>query len=258
MSGEEKKIKMQTVIPKTSAALTSLLRADFTTQWRNRRSVVLLLLVPVIILISWKGLIAKMGGAFALSTCITIGLTAIGLMGYSNAIARDRDKGVFQRLRVTPVPTWSIMVSRLIVQLVLILLVTTFVFIVGSEYDEVTLSPAGYTLTFVTAFVGGALYLGLGQMIVGLVKNAETVNSTTRLVYFVFIMVGMFGDLGVLGEELKKIIHWSPYGTVKAILAGSMQPSNWSSQTSLALLATIAYAVAFSYLGIKKFRWNTQ
>jgi ABC-2 type transport system permease protein len=248
---------MQTVIPKTSAALASLLRADFKTQWRNRRSVVLLLLVPVIILISWKGLIAKMGGPFALSTCITIGLTAIGLMGYSNAIARDRDKGVFQRLRVTPVPTWSIMVSRLVVQLLMILLVTTFVFIVGSEYDKVTLTPAGYALTYLTALVGGALYLGLGQMIVGLVKNAETVNSTTRLVYFLFIMVGMFGDLGVLGKELQKIIKWSPYGTVKNILASSMQPSNWDNTSTLALLATLAYALFFSFLGIKNFKWNS-
>ena len=255
---------MQTVIPKTSAALTSLLRADFKTQWRNRRSVVLLLLVPVIILISWKGLIAKVGGAFVLSTCITIGLTAIGLMGYSNAIARDRDKGVFQRLRVTPVPTWSIMGSRLIVQLILILIVTTAVFVVGSKYDEVNLTPAGYALTYLTAFVGGALYLSLGQMIVGLVKNAETVNSTTRLVYFVFIMVGMLGDVLLIGNNSKSakdfanIIRWSPYGTVKAILAASMQPSNWSNDTSLALLASIGYAVAFSYLGIKNFRWNSQ
>ena len=249
---------METIIPKTSTALSSLLRADFKTQWRNRRSVVLLLLVPVIILISWKGLVEKVGGPFVLSTCITIGLTAIGLMGYSNAIARDRDKGVFQRLRVTPVPTWCIMVSRLIVQIVMILLLTAVIFIVGNNYDKVTLTPAGYTVTFITAFVGGALYLGLGQMIVGLVKNAETVNSTTRLVYFLFIMVGMFGDLGVLGEELKKMIHWTPYGTVKTILASSMEPLGWSNQTSLALLVTILYAVGFSYLGIKKFKWNTQ
>ena len=254
---------MQTVIPKTSAALTSLLRADFKTQWRNRRSVVLLLLVPVIILVSWKGLIEQMnkagkdGGAFALSSCITIGLTAIGLMGYSNAIARDRDKGVFQRLRVTPVPTWSIMASRLLVQLLLILLVTTFVFIVGSEYDKVNLTPAGYALTYLCAFVGGALYLGLGQMIVGLVKNAETVNSTTRLVYFLFIMVGMFGDLGVLGNEFQKIIRWTPYGTVKNILASSMHPANWNNTSSLALLATIGYAILFSFVGIKNFKWNT-
>ena len=249
---------METIIPKTSTALSSLLRADFKTQWRNRRSVILLLLVPVIILISWKGLVDKVGGPFVLSSCITIGLTAIGLMGYSNAIARDRDKGVFQRLRVTPVPAWCIMVSRLIVQIAMILLLTAVIFIVGNNYDKVTLTPAGYLVTFITAFIGGALYLGLGQMIVGLVKNAETVNSTSRLVYFLFIMVGMFGDLGVLGEQLKTIIHWTPYGTVKTILAASMKPRGWSTETSLALLVTILYAIGFSYLVIKKFKWNTQ
>src|SRR5438046_5306121 len=111
-------------LPTTSQALSALLKADFKTQWRNRRSVILVLLVPVIILISWKGIIDKMGGAFALSTCITIGLTAIGLMGYSNAIARDRDKGVFQRLRVAPMPSWCIMASRLLVQLMMIVLLT--------------------------------------------------------------------------------------------------------------------------------------
>ncbi len=249
---------MEPNIPKTSAALLSLLRADFTTQWRNRRSVIMSLLVPVVILISWKGIIDKLGGPFALSISMTIGLTSIGIMGYAISIARDRDKGVFQRLRVTPVPTFFIMLSRLIVQLAMIILLTVFVFIVGYNYDKVTLSPAGYALTFITAFIGGALYLGLGQLIVGLVKNAETVNSTTRLVYIAFIMLGMFGELGLFGDELKSAIHWSPFGTVKTILAASMEPAKWNSQTSIALLATVAYAVVFSFLGIKWFKWDAR
>jgi ABC-2 type transport system permease protein len=95
-------------------------------------------------------------------------------------------------------------------------------------------------------------------MIAGLQKNAETVNATTRLVYFVFIMVGMFGELGLLGEQLKKIVHWSPYGTVKTIVAAAVQPANWSTDTTYALLVTIAYSLVFSMLGIKWFRWNTK
>jgi len=248
---------METIIPKSSHALSSLLRADFITQWRNRRAVILSLLVPVIILISWKVLIAMFGGAFVLSISMTIGLTSIGLMGYATSIARDRDKGVFQRLRVAPVPTFFIMCSRLMVQLAMIILLVTFVFIIGHNYDKITLSPGGYALTFITAFIGGALYLGLGQMIVGLVKSAETVNSTTRLVYIAFIMLGMFGELSSSWKKFKTVIHWSPFGTVKTILAASMEPSTWNSQSSLALVATVVYAFAFSFLGIKWFKWNT-
>ena len=252
-----KNFEMEATIPKPSDALLSLMRADFTTQWRNRRAVIMSLLVPVIILISWKGLVDKFGGAFVLSISMTIGLTSIGLMGYAISIARDRDKGVFQRLRVTPVPTFFIMLSRLLVQLAMIILLILFVFIIGHNFDKITLSPAGYALTFITAFIGGALYLGLGQMIVGLVKNSETVNSTTRLVYIAFIVLGMFGELGLFGDKLKVIIHWSPFGTVKTILAASMEPLTWNSESSLALLATVVYAFAFSFFGIKWFKWNT-
>jgi len=249
---------MRNNIPATSTVLNALLRADFTTQWRNRRSVLLVFLVPLIILISWKGLIDKLGGAFVLSICITIGLTAIGLMGYTNSIARDRDKGIFQRLRVAPVANWTIMVSRLTVQIVMILVLIIAVFIVGFYVDKISLSPAGYVFGFAMGLIGGAVYLGLGQMIAGLIKNPETVSATTRLVYFAFIMIGMFGELGMLGTEVQAIVKWSPFGSVKRIVSDSLQPAHWTIQSTQALLATIGYAFVFSLLGIKWFRWNTK
>jgi len=249
---------METTIPKIFTALSALMKADFTTQWRNRRSVVLVLLVPVIILISWKGLIDKLGGPFALSNSLTYGLIAIGLMGYTNSVARDRDKGVFQRLRVAPLPTWAIMMSRLFVQLMMIIMVTTAIFIVGYDYDKISLTPTGYIITYLTATIGGAVYLSLGQMIVGLIKSPETVNSTSRLVYFSFIVIGMFGGMGMLGTQVEQLTKWSPYGTVKAIMAAGMVPGSWSMDTTYELLVTIGYIIVFATIGIKKFKWDTK
>lgn len=249
---------MQTKIPSTTAVLSSLLRADFTTQWRNRRSVMLVLLVPVAILISWKGLVPRFGGIFVLSNCITIGLNAIGLMGYSNAIARDRDKGVFQRLRVAPLPSWSIMASRLVVQLAMIFLVTTAIFIGGYYFDKISLGPLGYIAGYAMAIIGGAVYLSLGQAVVGLIQNPETVNAVTRLVYFIFIMVGMFGELGMLGKEVGEAVRWSPYGTVKRLLSAGMEPSTWTRDSTFYLLATIGYTAVFTIVGIKWFKWNNK
>ena len=91
-------------------------------------------------------------------------------------------------------------------------------------------------------------YLGLGQLIVGLIQNPETVNSTSRLTYFVFIMVGMFGELGVLGDQLKEIVMWSPHGTVKRIIAAGMQPGTWNSEMTTVLFVTIGYAILFQLL----------
>ena len=229
-----------------------------TTLWRNRRASLLVVLVPSIILFSWKGLVPKLGGAFVLSNCVTVGLTAIGLMGYSNTLARDRDKGIFQRLRVAPAPKWTIMTSRLTVQLMMILITTIVLFIIGNKFDGITLSAGGYAGGLLVSIVSGAVYLSLGQVIVGLVKNVETVNVVTRLVYFLFIMVGMFGELGMLGDVLQKAVHWSPYGTVKHIISSALVPSTWDKDATMALLATLGYTLVFTVLGVRFFRWSTR
>ncbi len=245
-------------LPSMSSVFSTLLRADLTTQWRNRRSSLMVILIPVIILISWKGLIEKFGGAFALSNCITVGLTAIGLMGYSNSIARDRDKGIFQRLPVAPVSNWAIMASRLTVQLIMITIMTIVIFIVGYKVDNITMPMKNYILGFAVALIGGAVYLSLGQVIVGLIKNPETVNATTRLVYFAFIMIGMFGEFGMLGDQIGQITKYSPYGVVKTIISGGLMPTTWTAHTTTALLFTLCYTTIFTFLGIRWFRWSTR
>ena len=245
-------------LPSVTSVFSSLLRADLTTQWRNRRSSVMVILIPVIILMAWKGLIEQIGVASVLSNCITVGLTAIGLMGYSNSIARDRDKGIFQRLRVAPASNWAIMASRLTVQLIMITIMILIIFIVGNRFDNITLPISSYIFGFFVALVGGAVYLSLGQAIVGLIKNPETVNATTRLVYFVFIMIGMFTEFGAFGPAISQITKYSPYGVVKAIIAGGLKPATWNSNTTTALIVTFAYTAVFTFLGIRWFRWSTR
>ncbi len=233
-------------LPSTATIFATLLRADLTTQWRNRRASVMVILMPVIICVFWKGLIPRVGGPFVLSNSITLGLNAIGLMGYSNSIARDRDKGIFQRLRVAPAPNWTIMASRLTVQLVMIILLTLIIFLVGYQYDHISLSASGYVAGFLMAVVGGAVYLALGQAIVGRITNPETVNATSRLIYIVFIMVGMFGELGMLTDFINHAVKYSPYGTVRAIVSAALTPASWTHQTSIDLLLTLGYTAIFA------------
>lgn len=245
-------------LPSMGSVFSALLRADLIAQWRNRRSSIMVILIPVIILMSWKALVERFGGAFALSNCITVGLNAIGLMGYSNSIARDRDKGIFQRLRVAPASNWAIMASRLTVQLIMITLMTVIIFIVGYKFDNITMTSGGYILGFLVAVAGGAVYLSLGQVIVGLIQNPETVNATTRLVYFAFIMIGMFGEFGMLGAQIGEITKYSPYGVVKTIVSAGLTPATWTTSTTTALLVTFGYTAVFTILGVRWFRWSTR
>jgi len=144
------------------------------------------------------------------------------------------------------------------VQLAMIVLVTVAVFIVGFYADGIKLSVAGYVVGLLAAVLSGAVYLGLGQAIVGLIKNADTVNAVSRLVYIVFIMVGMLAELGAMGQKVKEAVKWSPYSAVKNLLSDGMQPQHWTQQSTTALLVTIGYAILFSAMGIKWFRWSSK
>jgi ABC-2 type transport system permease protein len=241
--------------PSPSRIFSSLFKADLVIQWRNRRASIMTIIVPIIILISWRDIIDKLGGPFALSSCITIGLIAVGLMGYANTTARDREKGVFQRLRVTPASTTQIMTSRIAVQLVQMAVMTIFVFIAAYFLDHITLSVAGYVLSLIASVLCGAVFLALGLAIVGLISSAETVNAVSRFLYIALVVIGAIGELGVLGNVLEKITLWSPYGTVKTLLLASMTPSVWNSSILVALGVTIVYAGIFSIVGIKWFKW---
>ena len=143
-------------------------------------------------------------------------------------------------------------------QLTLILVLTLLVFVAGYKFDQVTMSASGYIAAFLASIIGGAVYLSLGQVIVGRIQNPETVNSTSRLIYFAFIIVGMFGQFDTFGKSFKESVIWTPYGTVKDILAASLEPAKWSNHTTMALLVTIGYTIVFATLGIKWFKWSTR
>jgi ABC-2 type transport system permease protein len=248
---------METKIPLSNKIFSSLFKADLVVQWRNRRASLMTLLIPIIILVSWKSVIAKFGGAFALASCITFGLVAVGLMGYTTTTATDREKGIFQRLRVTPATTLEIMSSRLLVQVLQMLFLTIVTFLVGYFWDKIGLTAGGYALTLLVAVICGGVYLGLGQALVGLIASAETLNSVVRLVYFAFIVLGVLGEFGVLGHAFQTVVTWSPYGTVKDVLSAAMLPASWNSHSWLALGVTLVYAVIFAGVGIKYFKWSS-
>lgn len=253
---------METVVPKIATAFKTLFRADMTTQWRNRRGLVISLLIPVMMVMIWRDMVKTAGGAWVLSNALSYGLVALGLMGYSNTIARDRDKGVFQRLRVAPIPTWAIMGSRLLVQLLMIVIITLAIFVVGYDFDHISLSINGYVITLFTSILGAAFYLAVGQLIVALIKNPDTVNSTSRFVFIILAVSGMIISLydkaGKLPAEYATLFHWSPYDTINTVMAAGMEPSTWDMHTTNALLATVGYIVVFLVIGIRKFTWNSK
>jgi ABC-2 type transport system permease protein len=247
--------------PRLQLVLTSLLRADFVVLRKNRRALVLSMILPLFILIttnSGKATKSFGGALFIIGLAIAYGLISASIMGYALAVARDREQGVFQRLRVTPAPTWTIMTSRLATQAFANLLITIVVVVVGSRLHHISLSIGQYGLVLVVSVLGGAVFLSIGQALVGLVKSADSVNAAGRMLVIGLILLGTFGQSGTLGGGWESIARWSPVGAVMTMFAAVLNVSAWDAHDSLTLLACAGYIVVFAAIGIRWFQWDAR
>jgi len=246
-----------TTAPPLQLVLTSLLRADFVVLLKNRRSLLLSIILPVFILLvtnSNRGTDRFGGSVFIIGLAVAYGLVSTSILGYALTVARDREQGVFQRLRVTPAPKWTIMTSRLAIQVLANLLIALVVVIVGARIHHLSLSPGQYVLVLLVSILGGAVFLSIGQALVGLVESADSVNAAGRVLVIGLILLGTFGQSGTLGSTWESIARWSPVGAVMTLFAGVLDPSAWDTRDTLSLVACVGYIVVFAAIGIRWFQ----
>jgi ABC-2 type transport system permease protein len=247
--------------PSLQLIVTSLARADLVALVKNPRRLLLSFLLPVILLVVTNTSKAtnNLGGAlFIIGLSIAYGLLSTSILGYALGVARDRENGVFQRLRVTPAPTWAIMVSRLGVQVIANLIMALVVLIIGAQMHHVPLSASQYLLVLAISVLAGAVYLSIGQALVGLVKSADTVNATGRILLIVLYLFGLFGQSGTLGGIWESVSRWSPVGAVMTLFAGVLKLSSWDSRDWWSLVACAGYIVVCAAVGIRWFQWDAR
>jgi len=247
--------------PPLDLAMASLLRADAVVLLRSKVSTIVSILVPVVILVatSFGKSQTRLGSPdMIIGLALTLGLITSSLLGYSLTLAHDRDTGVFQRLRVTPAPTWMIMTSRLSVQAAANLVGSVIVVNVGAILHGLTLSVGQYLLVFAVSVLGGAVFLAIGQALAAVVKSTNAVNAVSRILFIILVLLGLLGGTGLLGDTIKSISGWSPVGALMTLFSDVLSHSPWLDQDTYSVLACVGYIVVFAFVGIRWFRWDTR
>jgi ABC-2 type transport system permease protein len=248
-------------VPSARTILAHLLRADLVVLVKNRRSLVLSILLPIILLLTTNHpqAEARLGGSLLIvGLCVTYGLISTSILGYAITVARDRERGVFQRLRVTPAPSWAIMTSRLTVQMLANLIIALVVVIVGVRIHHLQVSASQYLLTLAVSALGGAMFLGIGQTLVGFVRSADSVNAAGRLLYISLVFLGLLGLEGTLGATIESIAKWSPVGALMTVYGGVLHTATWNTTATLSVVSCVGYLFAGAAAGIIWFRWDPQ
>jgi ABC-2 type transport system permease protein len=241
--------------------LRPLLLSDFITLLRNRRAVLVSILLPLALLFAsgnQKGQLSRGGSIAVMVLAVTLGLLSLAIMGYASSVSRDGERGVFQRLRVTPAPTWTIMVSRLLVQVAVGLVIAIAVLITGSHIHHVSLNGGEYVNALLVATLECALFLSIGQALVGLVNSAAMVNSLGSLLFVALALSGLCGISGTLGAGFQLFARWTPVGTVIPIFQSALHQVSWNSDTTLNLFACLVYIAVCLIVGIKWFKWEAR
>lgn len=247
--------------PPTGLVAGSLLRADSLVLLRSKVSVVLSILLPIVIVVatSFAKSQNRLGGPnVIIGLALTLGLITSCLLGYSLTLARERESGVLQRLRVTPAPTWMIMTSRLVVQVITNLVASVIVVIVASILHGLSLDAGQYALVIGIAALGACVFLAMGQALVGLVKSTAAINALGRILFIVLVLLGLLGTTGILGDTMRVIAEWSPVGALMTLFSDVLIPVASTGPDAYALFACVGYVVIFAVIGIRWFRWDSR
>lgn len=159
-------------------------------------------------------------------------------------------------MRPGPPGSWAL--SRLVVQVVANFIISIVVLVVGSRMHNLSVSPAGYALVLAVSLFASAIFLAIGQALVGLTKSADTVNAGGRILFGVLMFLGLFGASGALGGVWESISRWSPVGIVMRLFAAVLHLSSWSGTDTLSLLAGCGYVLVCTLAGTRWFQWEAK
>ncbi len=227
---------------------------------RNRRTVVVTLVVPVVLYLLFntnkraEALTAI--GLTAASTMIGIAVYGAILAATSGGamVSIERAQGWSRQLRLTPLRPAAYVAIKLVVAMLLGLTSVVVVYVVGA-LDGVQMAPNVWVLTGFLAWAASLVFASFG-LFMGYLLPFENVMQVISPVLAVFSLLGgLFLPIDLLPSTLKDIAPFMPTYGVASIarfpLAGGAFDPTW-------LLSVVVWTAAFAAAAMVLFRRDTR
>jgi ABC-2 type transport system permease protein len=226
--------------------------------FRNPQGIVYGYLVPIIFLLAFGSvfradnppLLAQMG------QIMTITILGGACFGLPTALVAERERGIWRRYRLLPVPTpwlvFSAMLARVLMLASSVLVQIALArAIFGTPFPS---HPGAATLGFL--FVTAA-FLGIGFLIAALADNVPAVQALGQCIFLPMIMIGGVGvPLAVLPLWAQRIAGFMPGRYAVEVLQPCFNGLNGLHGTGFRLGALAVIGLAAGVSGAKLFRWE--
>ncbi len=166
-------------------------RYENTTFWRNPVAAIFTFVFPLMFLVIFNLIfgnteMALPGGTVTTSTFYVPAITALSVIGacYTNVamgVCFSRERGVFKRVRGTPLPTWALLFGRLAIAIVVAAILVVIMLGAGALFYGVTLPTNTLPAFLVTLVLGAATFCALGLAVASIVPNADAAPAIVNV-----------------------------------------------------------------------------
>jgi ABC-2 type transport system permease protein len=227
--------------------------------FRSRRAIGYGYLMPVFFLVAFASvfradspiLLPRMGQL--LTICILGG----ACLGLPTALVAERERGIWRRYRLLPLPIWRLVLSSLAGRLVIVASAAALQIAVARLVYHTPL-PAHPWQLIAAFFVVSISFLGLGLLIAALADDVPAVQALGQCLFLPMIMIGGVAvPLAILPSWAQTVAGFMPGRyAVEALQAGFGGLPD-GTKTGFDFLALAVIGVAAGVAGAKLFRWES-
>ncbi len=234
--------------------------------FRSKSTVFFSVLMPTMTLVLFGFVFGSslipMGGKSSFSYAIWLlpgvvvsNIMASGFMGNAVAMIAWRERGIFTRIAVTPMPLWQIMLARVCTQITVLIAQAVIAIIVGTLLFHFSFDPTHIPLTLLFLILGTIVFLALGQVIASLTTRVELGNIISQGVYIVFsFLTGVILPLELLPGPLSHVASYTPSYMAVSLLRGAMLQGTAGPTPLLFIAGLLAYCVVAIAISARFFK----
>jgi ABC-2 type transport system permease protein len=235
----------------TMRATVAQCKAEMLRTLRNKRFVFFSIVMPVAFYFIFTGTMGniKIGNAdwtaYYLMSMTVYGVIGASLTSFAQRISKERSQGWIRLLRITPLPTWSYVFSKVAAQGLINLFIILMMFIIGGFGKSVHLSAGAWVESGLWIWVGGFSFMALGTLL-GTIRNADVVQVVTMILYMgLSIVGGLWMPTSTMSATMQNIAKFTPtnrlgQGAWNIVGGSTLDPAG------VAILA--AYVIVFMLL----------
>ncbi|MEO5959261.1 MAG: ABC transporter permease [Opitutaceae bacterium] len=234
------------------------LRVSLRLHFRNKMALLYGYLFPLIFLLAFWVLYRyeKIPLLRHMGELLTVSVLGGACFGLPTTLVSERERGVWRRYRLTPMPTWAVITSTVLARYVLVLtaglLQLAVAFAIGMPLPA---HPLDLWVAF--TFVAFA-FIGLGLVIAMLADNVPAVQALGQCIFLPMLIIGGVAvQLASLPAWAQHVSAFFPGRYAVEALQAAVSGQGILS-TRFSLLALLVIGASGCVAGAKLFRWDAQ